>query len=78
MVVVARVVETPVTTPVGDTVATAEDKLLHVPPVPVVDNVIDEPEQTLSRPEIVPGFGNAFTVTACVAETVPQLNVEAV
>ena len=66
MVVVARLAETPVTTPVGDTDAIAADKLLHVPPgVPVASaKVIVAPEHTLSNPVIVPPIGAGLTVMA--------------
>ena len=76
MVVVASDAETPVTTPVGETVAMAEDKLLQVPPAEPVGLVseIDAAEQTLSKPTIVPATGMALTVTASVAAKDPQLN----
>ena len=57
IVVVVKAVATPVTTPVGETVATAEDKLLQVPPgAPVaLASVTEAPEQTLSAPVMAPG-----------------------
>ena len=77
IVVVVKAVATPVTTPVGETVATAEDKLLQVPPgAPVaLASVTEAPEQTLSAPVIAPALGNALTVTAKLVDTEPQLNV---
>ena len=63
---VAKAEETPVTTPALVTVATAVDKLVHVPPGVAVAsvNVIIAPEHTLSKPVIAPAFGNALTVMA--------------
>ena len=65
MVVVVSAVVTPVTTPAGDTVAIADDRLLQLPPDAVASvSVMDAPWHTLSNPVIVPGLGNALTVTA--------------
>ena len=77
---VANAAETPVTTPALVIVAIAVDKLLQVPPTaPVTSvNVICAPEHTLSKPVIAPAFGKGFTVTACVAVALPQLNVDEV
>ena len=59
--IVALPTETPVTTPVPEpTVATEGVLLIHVPPVEVVANVVDEPLQTLVAPVI--GFGETFIV----------------
>ena len=78
ILVVANVVDTPVTTPpAAVTVATGFEALLHVPPgVPELVNVICAPEHTLSRPVIVPANANGFTVTGWLVVNVPQLNVE--
>ena len=78
--VVASVAETPVTTPVADTVAIAELLLLQtLPGVPVVlVKDLAEPEHTLSAPAITPATGNGFTVTIKVAVADPQLKVVAV
>lgn len=74
---VCNVVDTPVTTPAAVTVAMGLDALLHTPPgVPDVVSVICAPEQTLSKPDIVPAFGSGFTVTAWLVVNVPQLNVD--
>ena len=52
----------PVTTPETSTDAMELFALLHTPPEAVSVNVTIEPEQTLSRPTIVPASGNALTV----------------
>jgi hypothetical protein len=57
--------DTPVTTPVLDTVAVPRALLLHVVPVVVVLNVVVLPTHTLSTPVIAPG--NGFTVSGAVA-----------
>jgi hypothetical protein len=76
MVVVANVVDKPVTTPADVTVAIAGAKLPHTPPgVPEVVNVTWAALHTLSNPVIIPAFGNGLTVTDNVVEADPQLNV---
>ena len=60
--------DTPVTTPVAETVATVGDALLQVPPdTPSVSAVV-APLQTDNVPAIAPGA--VFTVTVTVAEHV--------
>ena len=66
---------TPCTTPPELTVAVPVADELHEPPVPVVLNVVLAPVQTEVAPEIVPALGNARTVSARVATSVPQLLV---
>lgn len=53
--------ETPLTTPLLFTVATAVLLLLHAPPVEVVLNVVVEPRQTEVEPEIVPTAASTVT-----------------
>jgi hypothetical protein len=48
--------------PVVFTLAIVDALLLHVPPVPVLEKAIVEPPHTAAAPEIVPAFGNGFTV----------------
>jgi hypothetical protein len=62
-------VSIPAVTPVTvspETVAVAL-LLLHTPPTTASANVIDEPVHTIVAPVIVPEFGMAFTVIACIA-----------
>jgi len=63
--------DTPVTTPVGLTVAVPV--LLHVPPAGVQVIVAVRPTHTLVGPTIAETVGNGFTVITAVAKTVPQL-----
>ena len=70
---VAVPAETPVTTPVLVTVATAGSLLTHVPPV-VGDNVVVNPTQTLPGPVILTA-GAALTVTAGVGVDVQPVIV---
>ena len=63
---------TPVTTPVGSTVATAVVVLLHMPPVATSVKFILVPGQRVNRPVMAPATGSGFTVTTAVAVTVPQ------
>ena len=54
-------------------VATAVLLLLHVPPATASPKVnVAAPAHTLNVPVIVPADGREFTVTVCVAVTVPQ------
>ena len=63
----------PVTLPVALTVATAPFWLVHVPPeVPLEDNEVTLPAQTVPTPDIVPAFGVGLTVTTCDAVGLPQ------
>jgi hypothetical protein len=62
--------DTPVTTPVDDTVALAVLLLLHVPPPTLAVKLLVLPTQTVSVPEIAPAV--AFTVTILVVMAVPQ------
>ena len=62
---------TPVTTPVGDTVATAGFPLLQVPPGEASDKFIVEPTQTFERPVI--GAGDAVTFTVVEVEQPPTV-----
>ena len=65
MVAVPPVVTTPVTTPVVEpTVAFAVFELVHVPTSVVSDEVVVNPEHTVSVPNIPDG--NGFTVTTAV------------
>jgi hypothetical protein len=66
--------DTPVTTPVFDTVATEVLLLLQVPPLlpPVRVNVTDDPAQTDDAPLIVPEFP-ALTAITFEALNVPQV-----
>ena len=67
---------TPVTTPVGDTVALPE-VLLHTPPGAASTRLIVAATQTTFGPVMVPALGRGFTVTTRVAAAVPQLLVTA-
>ena len=79
IVVVANVVDNPVTTPAEVTVAIAGATLPHTPPgVPDVVKVTWAARHTLSNPVIVPAFGNGLTVTERVVDADPQLNVDEV
>ena len=64
--------ETPVTTPVAETVAIEVDELLQVPPPVASLSVIVAPAQTVESPEITPTAGVKLTVIAKVAMAVPQ------
>ena len=65
-VIVATPADSPVTTPVDESIeATAGLLLLHVPPAPSNKGVV-EPSQTFVVPDIAPGV--EFTVTLNVAE----------
>lgn len=66
ILVVASVLDTPVTTPpAAVTVAMGFEALLHEPLMPVgLVSVICAPEHTLSKPTIAPANGRRFTVTA--------------
>jgi len=65
-----------VTSPVvGFTVANEVFTLDHVPPGVALDNVVVDPWQRVLAPVIAAGRG--FTVTICVALTVPQLLLRA-
>ena len=57
-----NVVVTPVTTPVGETVAMLELLLVHTPPTSPVGllSVMEAPEQTLSAPVMAPANGVLF------------------
>jgi hypothetical protein len=66
--------DTPVTTPVGLTVAVPE-LLLHTPPEVVLDMVIVSGTQTLDGPVMGVTVGSGLTVMMVVAETEPQLLV---
>jgi hypothetical protein len=57
--------DTPVTTPVPETVATVGVPLIHTPPVVAVARVVVLPAQTVS----VPVMGNGLGLTAIVMET---------
>ena len=65
----------PVTLPDASTVPTEEVTLLHAPPEAPSVNAVFAPAQTTGVPVMVPAFGNALTVTTCVAAAVPQLLV---
>ena len=65
--------ETPVTTPVLPTVATAVLDDDHTPPPEGSVRVIVLPAQTDDVPVIEPAIGSGLTVTTCVATTLPQL-----
>jgi hypothetical protein len=67
--------ETPVTTPVGLTVATPGMAELHTPPVTVFAKGIVEPGHVAAPPVIVPALGATFTVITFVAVALPQLVV---
>ena len=64
--------DTAVTTPLPSTVATPVDTELHVPPVPVVDNVSVPFEQISVVPVISPASGAAVIVTVLVAVSFAQ------
>ena len=65
----------PLTTPVALTEPTDGVTLLHAPPAAPSVSAVLAPAQTTGVPVIVPAFGNALTVTTCVAAAVPQLLV---
>jgi len=65
----------PVTTPVGDTVATVTGVALHVPPVTDSDNVVVAVAQTENVPVIATGgvlTATLAVVAVAVREVVPQ------
>lgn len=62
---------TPVTMPVGSTVAFVL-LLLHMPPAMPSVNEIDEATHTLDGPAIVPASGKGFTRIDLVAVAVPH------
>ena len=68
--------DTGVTTPPGGPtvmVATPVVLLLQVPPATASPKAKDAaPTHALEEPVIVPAVGNGFTVTTCVAATVPH------
>ena len=67
--------DTPVTSPIGLTVADGEE-LSHVPPVlPLVVNNMDEPMHTVDGPLMVPALEEEFTVTPNDDEEAPQILV---
>ena len=63
----------PVTTPVVETVASAEFVMLHTPPARPLDNAIVPPGHTLVGPDIVPDPDDGPTVMILVAVASPQL-----
>ena len=65
----------PVTVPVPLTVAIVKSKLLHEPPVPVVDKPEVAPTQIEEVPLIVPASGAGLIVTVAAILNVPQLLV---
>ena len=67
--------DTPVTTPVVFTVATAVLLLDQVPPVVVAVNALVAPSQNVVVPEMLPAVGKVFTNTVFVAAAVLQLLV---
>ena len=67
-VIVEVPAETPVTTPVEVTVATAVLDEDHVPPVVADANCEFEPSHTEDAPVIAETIGRAFTVTLLTAE----------
>ena len=71
---VATPPETPVTTPVVETVAMVELEELQVPPVVELLNVMLAPRQTEPAPEMAAGVvGTVFTVSFLVTTAAPQL-----
>jgi hypothetical protein len=58
----AEPAETPYTVPVVFTLAIVDALLLHVPPGTKFEKRVVEPPHTAATPEIVPAFGNGFTV----------------
>lgn len=62
--------DTPVTSPVGLTVAAPT--LLHVPPAGPHVRVMDSPAQTPDGPTIADTVGNGVTVTTVEEAAVPQ------
>ena len=53
-------------------VATDGVVLLQVPPLTVLERVMDEPGQNEAAPLSVPALGSGFTVIACVSDADPQ------
>ena len=71
---VATPPETPVTTPVVETVAIAVLEELQVPPVVVLLNVVVAPRQTEPAPVTAAGvLGTVLTVSFLVTTAAPQL-----
>ena len=66
-------VDTPVTTPVEDTVATVGLLLVQAPPVAVSPRDVVPPTHNVDVPVIVPVFGSGLMVTVIIAVAVPQL-----
>ena len=68
--IIAVPADTPVTKPVGETVARAVLLLAHVPPVVVLDNCVVKPAHTEVVPVFPPIKGPAFTVIGAEEEAV--------
>lgn len=64
--------ETPVTTPVAETVATVVLLLLHVPPVVVLPSEVVALWQTMGAPVIVPADAAGVIVTNMVSAIMPH------
>ena len=64
-------VDTPVTTPEGETVAEGL-LLVHTPPGAASLSATEDPIQTVDEPDIVPASGKGSIVMSCVAKAVPQ------
>jgi hypothetical protein len=67
-------VDTPLTSPVGDTDA-VPFVVLQVPPVPVVVSVVVSETQIADAPLMIPALGAATTVATLFADWVPQVLV---
>ena len=66
--------DTPLTTPLAFTVATASLSLLHEPPaVPLLVSGVDEPIHTEEEPLIKPALTFGFTVSILNALTPPTV-----
>ncbi len=69
---VSSPIVTPVTMPLGVTVALAL-LLLHTPPAVASLSVINAPVHTTEEPVMLPADGGPLTVTVAVTADVPQL-----
>ena len=63
----------PRTNPLASTIATVGVLLLHVPPLPVVNNWVTVPAHIEGAPVIVPALAPGLTVTLYDVNEEPQL-----